>query len=62
MRAMEEQQGHRPADSGQQHLHELLNGLDRLRPELGALADELICLLQGGVPADPEAEQERPGG
>ncbi|NWG88134.1 MAG: hypothetical protein HXY26_11610 [Hydrogenophilaceae bacterium] len=60
MRAMGEKQHYRPAEPGQQHLHELLDGLDRLRPELGKLADELICLLQGGSPADTEAEQELP--
>lgn len=60
MRAVGETQAGLSTESDRQYLHELLNGLDRLRPELGALADELICLLQGGSPADAEVEQELP--
>lgn len=60
MRAVGEQQAGLSTESDRQYLLELLNGLDRLRPELGALADELICLLRGGSPVDPEAEQELP--
>jgi hypothetical protein len=60
MRAAGERQAGLTTESDRERLHELLNGLDRLRPELGALADELICLLQGGSPVDAEAEQELP--
>ncbi|TCS71582.1 hypothetical protein EDC61_109128 [Sulfuritortus calidifontis] len=60
MRAVGEKQADLPSEPGRRHVHELLNGLDRLRPELGTLADELICLLQGGSPADAEVEQELP--
>lgn len=37
-----------PQTQGSEALARLLSGLDRMRPELGPLADELINLLVGG--------------
>ena len=59
MRAVGKGQAGLPSESDGQQLLELLNGLVRLRPELGALADELICLLRGGKPRG-EGEPESP--
>ncbi|MEW5891725.1 MAG: hypothetical protein AB1697_01070 [Pseudomonadota bacterium] len=56
MRAVGKGQAGLPSESDGQQLLELLDGLVRLRPELGALADELICLLRGGGKARGEAE------
>lgn len=60
MRGVREQLGVQSAESGAASLHELVDGLIRLRPELGSLADELIVLLQGGSPVEHDDEQGLP--
>jgi hypothetical protein len=46
---------------GQGQVTQLLEGLERLRGELGAVGEELIALLRGaGVSVSPRAEPATP--